>query len=138
VHRKFQRRPPIQLLALPLQDEVELLSPGLLAWAGTHAYEDVRAQLYDVVFANDAKEGNRPCSIRQAPLRGAAPFLGTPLTNRDILKLRAAGLEEQLIIDVTQAFPASFALDANGIVELKRAGLTDAIIRGMIQEYEVE
>jgi hypothetical protein len=39
---------------------------------------------------------------------------------------------------VTQAFPASFALDANGIVELKRAGLTDAIIRGMIQEYEVE
>jgi hypothetical protein len=58
---------------------------------------------------------------------------GTPLTNADVLKLQAAGLTERLIIDKIKASPASFTLDTNDIVELKMAGLSDAIIGAMIQ-----
>ena len=58
---------------------------------------------------------------------------GTALTNADVLKLKAAGLTEQLINDKIKASPASFNLDTNDIVDLKQAGLTDAIIGAMIQ-----
>jgi hypothetical protein len=78
------------------------------------------------------------------PAKGKAPTVtavavptkalaGTALTNADVLKLKAAGLTEQLITDKIKASPASFNLDTNDIVELKQAGLPDAIIGAMIQ-----
>lgn len=77
------------------------------------------------------------------PAKGKAPAApavavpkapsGAPLTNADVVKLKAAGLTEQLIIDKIKASPASFTLDTNDILELKQAGLSDAIIGAMIQ-----
>jgi hypothetical protein len=82
--------------------------------------------------------------FRESPAKGMAPTVtavavptkalpGTALTNADVLKLKAAGLVEQLINDKIKASPASFNLDTNDIVELKQAGLPDAIIGAMIQ-----
>src|SRR5205823_6834719 len=41
----------------------------------------------------------------------ANPASGLPLTNGDVLKLKAAGLSEQLIIEKIKASPANYQLD---------------------------
>jgi hypothetical protein len=58
---------------------------------------------------------------------------GTPLTNADVLKLKAVGLTEQLIIDKIKVSPANYRLDTSDLVELKQAGLSDASIAAMMQ-----
>ena len=64
----------------------------------------------------------------------AKPASGLPLTNGDVLKLKAAGLSEQLIIEKIKASPANYQLDTNDLVELKQSGnLSEAIIAAMIQ-----
>ncbi len=59
--------------------------------------------------------------------------VGTPVTNADVLKLKDAGLGDQLIIDKINASPSAYNLDASDLVNLKRAGLSDAVIGAMIQ-----
>lgn len=56
-----------------------------------------------------------------------------PLTNADVLKLNAAGLTEQLIIDKINASLADYHLETNDLIQLKQTGLSDAIIGAMIQ-----
>jgi hypothetical protein len=71
------------------------------------------------------------------PLSSAAPtsansLKGTPLTNTDVLKLIEAGLSEQVIIDKIGTSPTSFKLETDDLVELKKAGLSDALISAML------
>jgi hypothetical protein len=73
-----------------------------------------------------------------APAKPAAqgssekPAAGAALTNADVLKLKEAGLSEQIIIDKINASPAQFHLDTDDILQLKQAGLSDGIIGAMI------
>jgi hypothetical protein len=72
----------------------------------------------------------------KAPSDGSAiskAVSARPLTNADVLKLQAAGLTEQLIIDKIKASPADYHLDTDDLVGLKQTGLSDAIIGAMIQ-----
>jgi hypothetical protein len=55
------------------------------------------------------------------------------MTNADVLYLKSGGLSDDTIIDTIKASPASFSLEAKDLVELKKAGLTDPVIRAMIQ-----
>ncbi len=57
----------------------------------------------------------------------------SPLTNADVLKLKLAGLGDQLIIDKINASPANYRLEVDDLVELKKGGLSEAIISAMIQ-----
>ncbi len=61
------------------------------------------------------------------------PLSGSPLTNADVLKLKSAGLSDQFIIDKIKASPANYHLDVNDLVELKKAGIPEAVIDAMIQ-----
>jgi hypothetical protein len=58
---------------------------------------------------------------------------GTSLTNADILKLKAAGLSDELISEKIKISPANFRLETSDIVELKQAGLSNEIVGAMIQ-----
>ncbi len=58
---------------------------------------------------------------------------GTPLTNTDILKLKEAGLTEQLIIQKIKSSPANYQLEAGDLIDLKHAGLSDQIISAMLE-----
>lgn len=58
---------------------------------------------------------------------------GTPLTNEDIVKLKDAGLSEQLIVQKIKSAPSNYKLDSGDLVELKKAGLSDAIIGAMLE-----
>ena len=60
------------------------------------------------------------------------PLFGNPLTNEDILKLKDAGLSEQVIVDKIAASPANYRLEADDLVALKKAGISDAIISAMM------
>ena len=62
-----------------------------------------------------------------------AGALGSALTNADVIKLNQAGISEQLIISKINASAAQFQLEANDLVQLKGAGLTDGIIAAMLQ-----
>lgn len=78
-----------------------------------------------------------------APINSASPIpqsapaqkslSGAPLTNADVLKLKAAGLSDQFIIDKIKASPANYHLDVDDLVELKKAGIAEAVIAAMMQ-----
>lgn len=68
-----------------------------------------------------------------APAGAPKPPSGTPLTNADVIKLKGAGLSDNLIVDKIKSTPANFRLDTSDLVELKQAGLSDALISAMIQ-----
>lgn len=55
------------------------------------------------------------------------------LTNSSVLTLKNAGLSEELILQTIAASAANYQLDPNQMVELKQAGLSDAIIGAMLQ-----
>jgi hypothetical protein len=50
-----------------------------------------------------------------------------------VLKLKAAGLSDQFIIDKIKASPANYHLDVDDLVELKKAGIAEAVIAAMMQ-----
>jgi hypothetical protein len=67
------------------------------------------------------------------PPAGASKVLsGSPLSNPDIIKLKEAGLSDQLIIDKIELSPANYKLDIDDIIELKKAGLSDGVIGAML------
>jgi hypothetical protein len=58
---------------------------------------------------------------------------GPPLTNADVIKLKGAGLGDDLIIDKIKSSPSAFHVETGDMVDLKQAGLSDVLIGAMIQ-----
>uniref|UniRef100_Q01TQ6 PEGA domain protein n=1 Tax=Solibacter usitatus (strain Ellin6076) TaxID=234267 RepID=Q01TQ6_SOLUE len=58
--------------------------------------------------------------------------LGPAIGNADILKLKEAGLNEQLIIEKVKASRAEYQLGTDDLVELKKAGISDGVIGAML------
>ena len=58
--------------------------------------------------------------------------LGPAIGNADILKLKEAGLSEQLIIEKVKVSRAEYQLGTDDLVELKRAGISDDVIGAML------
>ena len=73
----------------------------------------------------------RRCVLALALL--ALPATAGGVTVRDIIELTKAGLSDEIIIAVVDADRTMFTLDANQIVELKRAGVTPAVLLKMVR-----
>jgi hypothetical protein len=86
------------------------------------------------VTASLAKLPAAPASASAPPAQSGEekPAAGAALTNADVLKLKDAGLSEQIIIDKINASPSRFHLETDDLVQLKQAGLSDGIIGAMI------
>ena len=54
------------------------------------------------------------------------------LTNADIIKMQSAGLSESVILSSVNSQPAAYDTSADGLVALKKAGVSDAIVSAMI------
>lgn len=54
------------------------------------------------------------------------------LTNADVIKLKTAGFGDDLIIDKIKDNPAAFHLELDDLVELHKAGISDAVIQAML------
>ncbi len=58
---------------------------------------------------------------------------GAELTNADIIKMLAAGLREPVVIQaIDSAEPAKFDTSADGLIALKKAGASDAVVQKVI------
>ena len=64
--------------------------------------------------------------------RAAAPLSKSDgMTNADVIQMTSAKLGEDVILNAIEDAPTrSFDLSATALVELKKAGVTDAVIRG--------
>jgi hypothetical protein len=80
--------------------------------------------------AETTAKANTPSPTEATVIKAISAKL---LTNADVLKLKTAGLSDQLIIDKINASPSDYRLDTNDLVELKQASLSDTIIAAMIQ-----
>jgi hypothetical protein len=89
---------------------------------------------YDLAKARPAAP--TPAVTAAAP-PAPKPVFGNPLTNEDIIKLKDAGLSEQVIVDKIMASPAKYRLEADDLVTLKKAGISDAIITAMMHAQEL-
>jgi hypothetical protein len=89
----------------------------------------VIAVLFHRVSAASAQTKPAP---KAAPARNAAPE-PAGMTNADVIKMVKAGLGESLVISsIKQAAKRSFTLTADGMVERKTAGVSDNVIRIML------
>ena len=79
---------------------------------------------------------NSDYSIVSAGVGTTAAKSGAALTNADVLKLKEAGLSEQLILDKIKSSASTFTLDTDDLLALKKAGLSDSIISAMIQAQQ--
>jgi hypothetical protein len=80
---------------------------------------------YDLTKA----EGTAVAAENAAPKRNT----GIALTNDDVLKLKEAGLSDQLIVDKINASPGNYKLEADDLIALKNAGVPESIIAAMLQ-----
>lgn len=72
------------------------------------------------------------------PARRAATPAAAGMTNADVIKMVKAGLNESLIIaSIKQAEKRAFSLSADGLVELKAAGVSDNIMHVMLDPTAV-
>jgi serine protease Do len=63
---------------------------------------------------------------------------GAPQTmhNADILQLKSAGISDQVVIEaISSAGSVDFELDASHVIELNKAGLSDAVIQAMLRRH---
>jgi hypothetical protein len=54
------------------------------------------------------------------------------LTNTDIIKMQSAGLSESIIISSVNSQPAAYDTSTDGLLALKKAGVSDAVVAAMI------
>jgi hypothetical protein len=70
---------------------------------------------------------------------GAAPAAASevattkPVTNDDVVKLVAGGLGDEVIITKIHRGPTAFALDADNMLQLRKAGVSEAVLRAMLE-----
>lgn len=56
------------------------------------------------------------------------------MTNSDVLELHEAGFGDDLIIDKINATSTAFRLEVSDMVELRKAGVSDAVIQAMMKK----
>lgn len=61
----------------------------------------------------------------------SAPAAADVLTNADVIKMSKAGLGDEVIINTIESHIAAFDLSPDGIVALKKAGVSDPVVAAM-------
>jgi len=59
------------------------------------------------------------------------------MTNDSVIKLSKAGLNDDLIIQTIQTQPGEFTTDADALVALKSAGVSDRVIQAMVNKARI-
>lgn len=91
--------------------------------------------LCSVTLAGQAKPPSRPAVAKAAPPAesAAAPGTAAALSNADVIKLVQGGLGESVVITaVRTAARTSFQVDADSLIALKKAGVSDSIVAVML------
>jgi len=87
-------------------------------------------------------DGDHPISVvpsgtAESPRPEAAPNrtpkAGKPLTNEDVLALKEANFGDEFIITKIRASAPGYSLETADLVQMKKAGLSDAVLGAMVQ-----
>lgn len=72
----------------------------------------------------------------QSPGLAPRPVSDEPaaMTNATILRMHAAGLSDEVIVDAIATQPGHFTTDAETLISLKQAGLTSPVLSAMINK----
>ena len=65
-----------------------------------------------------------------APVSAKRDFL----TNNDVIRMLAAGLDEETVVGAIQASKATFVLDADNLIRLKQAKVPPGVLRAMLNK----
>jgi hypothetical protein len=68
-----------------------------------------------------------------ATAKPTSQVFGEALTNVEIIKMKEAGLGDQLIIAKIKSSPGKYKLDTDELIALKKAGVSEEIIAAMLQ-----
>lgn len=60
------------------------------------------------------------------------------MTNDSIIRMAKAGLSDDLIVDTIQNQPGQYTTDANSMIALKQAGVSDRVITAMVNKSRVK
>lgn len=74
-----------------------------------------------------------PPQTAEGPIATKAPPSNT-LTNRSIIRMVGAGLSDDLILQAIAAQPGQYTTDADALVDLKDAGVSEKVISAMINK----
>ena len=85
------------------------------------------------VYTNTDYDLTKAKPVTTAALQGANSVAGAALTNEDVLKLKQAGLSDQLIVEKIKGSPGKFKLEPDDLIALKNAGVSESIIAAMLQ-----
>jgi hypothetical protein len=80
-----------------------------------------------------AQKKSPPRTTTQTRRQPAAP---AALTNRDVIRLAQAKVSDDLIIAKIKQSPTKFDLSTDGIVQLKTAGVSEAVLKVMMEAGE--
>jgi len=78
-----------------------------------------------------------PCFPQQTAVDGPLPAAEAPpksLNNDAVVKMVKAGLGDDLILQTISDQPGKYATDADSLVTLKQAGVSDRVITGMVNK----
>jgi hydrogenase maturation factor len=85
------------------------------------------------VYTNtDYTVGGSKAAVAQSSAAPSAPATSGSMTNADVLKLKAAGFGDELIVAKIKSSKGEFKLDTDALLELKKAGISDAVLSAMI------
>jgi hypothetical protein len=85
------------------------------------------------VYTNTDYDPTKVKPVATAITATPKPVSGPQLTNADVLKLKAAGLSDGIVIEKIKGSPANYKLDTDELIRLKQAGLSEAVIAAMMQ-----
>ena len=103
-----------------------LAAAPALAALPAHAQTPAPPATQHVTESPQVIEG--PQTPGNAPSRPAEPAL---MSNDTVIRMHDAGLSDDLILQTITAQPGRYTTDADSLIALKKAGLSDAVIAGM-------
>ena len=115
----------------PEQGRVEVLR---LQPSDNDAVKDARVFLDPLsIKAIEQKPSTPVANIPAPPPPGPTTELTRALTNSDIVSLAQAGLGDAVIVSKIRSSGLGYSLEPEGLVDLKKNGVSDAVISAMLE-----
>lgn len=90
---------------------------------------EITAYVASDIKLNPGQFGAKPQPAGQV---SAAKKSGKAITNEDVLAMKEAGLGDDLILAKIESSDGSFSLEAEDLIKLKKAGLSEAVLKAML------
>jgi len=85
------------------------------------------------LLAQDAVDGGAVAGPLPVP-----KAVQTKMTNDSVIRMAKAGLSDDLIVQTISAQPGEYTTDADALIALKQAGVSDRVIQAMVNKGRIQ